>query len=139
MKPLFWFKVLKGVASAVLFSCALLCLFTFIGLKMDDPSAFIAVYANVSLFSGALLGGGLASKGSDNWMVNSLISGLIYTGIVLLPSLIVSSWEADSLLRAVLTVVVALCGGAIVQRRTGNSQWRSKSRKRREIARRYGA
>ena len=138
MKPLFWFKVIKGVWFTVLVSGALLCLFTFFSLKMDDPSAFSGLYANVALLVGSFVGGNMAARGEDSGLLSALVCGVICMIIILLPSLMFSSWGADSLLRAVLTVLSSVVGAFIFGRRESRVSGRKSAKKRREIARRYG-
>ncbi|MBR2459802.1 MAG: TIGR04086 family membrane protein [Clostridia bacterium] len=137
MKPLFWFKVIKGILFAALVSGALLGIFSFLGLRMDDPSAFATVFANVALFMGAFIGGGVASRGDESGILRALVCGVIYMGLILLPSLLFSSWEADSLLRAVLTVLASVIGALLFRRNRDAGHYKRSAKRRRRIASRY--
>ena len=138
MKPLFWFKVMKGTVCAVIVTFAMLCLFTLVGLKADDPALHVSLYANVSLFIGVFLGGIVSSRGADAPFLNALVCGVTCAILLFLPSLILSEWDADSLLRMALTVVSSVLGAVLTRGREGSSVRRQSAKRRREIAKKYG-
>lgn len=135
MKPLFWCRVAVGVAVAVVSSFGMLCLFTLICLRMDDPSRLNAVFSRIALFVGAFLGGRITAKGSQNAALSGIVCGACYALLVLIPSVILSSWGAKSLLWALLTVVSSLIGA----RSFRGDRVKSGYRKRREASKRYGS
>ena len=138
MKPLFWFKVTKGVICAIIVTFAFLCLFAFLGSRSDDPAKYVALYSNCALFLGCALGGGVAVCGADSKPVHSLICGLACALLVFIPSILFSHWGVDSLLRMVLTVFSALLGGFLLRGREGRTNKRQRVKRRKEIAKKYG-
>lgn len=138
MKPLFWFKVVFGITVAVLSTLALLCLFAFIGLGSDDPARNLTLYANIALFLGVFLGGGISARGTDSPLINALICGGGCAVLVLLPSIVFSQWGADSLLRLVLTVAASLLGAVVLRSREGSTKRRQSIKRRRAVAKKYG-
>lgn len=138
MKPLFWFKVISGITVAVLSALALLCLFAFIGLKADDPARNLTLYANIALFLGAFLGGGVSARGADSPLITALVCGGGCAVLVLLPSVVFSQWGADSLLRLALTVAASVLGAVVLRNREGASKRRQSVKRRRAVAKKYG-
>ena len=140
MKPLFWYNVLKGVCVAVCVTLLLIGIFAFVGIKADDPSKYSSFYASVALLVGAACGGIIASKGLENWLIAAVVNGVVCTILVLIPSLIFSDWESDSLLKLVLTVGASVLVAVAVRRRTANgtgSSRRESEKRRRAIAKKY--
>lgn len=138
MKPLFWFKVLKGVLCAAVITLVLLCLFAFIGLKSEDPSQHLALYANAALLLGAAVGGGVAARNADAPFISSLLCGVAFAVLLLLPSIVFSEWGAESLLRIALTVAAALLGGIVLRGREGSAVRKQSAKRRKAIAKKYG-
>ncbi len=136
MKLLFLKETLKGLLCALLVWGVLLTLFSLISLKLEDPDKLLALFSNIALFAGALIGGRVASRDSENKLLTGLITGCAIMLPVLLVSLILSDWGAASLLRLVLTVVAAILGS--VSRRSGDRA-PSSGKRRKEIAKKYGA
>ena len=137
MKPLFWFKVIRGVLCAALVTLALLAFFAFLGVRSEDPAKQLALYSNLALFLGCAVGGGISARGAESPLVNSLVCGLICAAFLLIPSLTISVWGADSLLRVALTVLSAIVGGVLFRDRAGKSMKRKSVKRRREIAKKY--
>ena len=139
MKPLFWFKALKGVLCASVITSVLLCLFAFIGLRSEDPSQHLALYANAALLFGVAVGGGVAARNVDAPFISSLLCGVLSAVLLLLPSIVLSKWGAQSLLRIALTVAASLLGGLVLRGREGNAVRKQSAKKRKAIAKKYGS
>ncbi len=137
MKPLFWFKVIKGVFCAVALTLVLLLLFAFIALRAEDPSRHVALYSNVALFLGCMLGGGISARGAELSLLNSVVCGSVCAILVLLPSVFLSEWGADSLLRLALTVLSSVLGGVLLRDREGRAGKRQSAKRRKAIAKKY--
>ena len=137
MKPLFWFKVIKGVLCAVALTLVLLLLFAFVALRAEDPAKHVALYSNVALFLGCMLGGGISARGAESPILNSVVCGSICAILVLLPSVIFSVWGVDSLLRLALTVLSAILGGILLRDREGRAGKRQSAKRRKAIAKKY--
>lgn len=138
MKPLFWFKILKGVLCASAVTLGLICLFAFVGLKSEDPSQYLAVYANVALLLGAVVGGGVAARNADVPFISSLLCGVLLAVLLLLPSVVFSEWGAGSLLRIALTVTASLLGGLVLRGRDGGAAKKRSVKRRKAMAKKYG-
>lgn len=136
MKPLFLKETLKGLLSALLIWGVLLTLFSLISLKFEDPDKLLSLFSNIALFAGALFGGRIASRDSENKLLTGLITGCAVMLPVLLVSLIISDWGASSLLRLALTVAAVILG-AISRRSTEKAP--SSGKRRKEMAKKYGA
>ena len=137
MKPLFWFKVIKGVFFSTLITLALLSLFAFLGLRAEDPAKHVVLYSNAALFLVCMLGGGMAARGAESPLLNSAVCGAMCAATVLIPSVILSDWGAESLLRLALTVLSSVIGGILLRDRGGRSNRRQSAKRRREIAKKY--
>lgn len=136
MKPLFWRMTAIGAAVAVISSLAMLCLFTVICLRMEDPSRSSGVLSRLALLFGAFLGGRVAASGSQSAALSGVTCGACYMLVVLMPSVIFSEWGATSLLWACLTVVFSLLGACVLRgRRYGKSSYR----RRHEANKKYGS
>ena len=137
MKPLFWFKVIIGVTVAIVSALLLLLIFSFIGIRSDDPAKHVALYSNAALFLGVFLGGGASARESDSPRVSAVTCGGICAVLVLIPSLLFSQWEANSLLRVAVTVCAAILGSLLLRGREGATKKRRSVKRRREIAKKY--
>ena len=123
---------------AIVATLALVCIFAFVGLRSDDPARFAPVYANIALYLGTVMGGGISSRQSDSPFVCALICGVTCAILVLLPSIILSDWGAESLLRLVFTVVAAIVGAFIFRQKEGGAARKQSAKRRRAIAKKYG-
>ena len=137
MKPLFLRNMLAGVICAALASVLLLLAFAAISLKMEDPAAMNSLFANIALLVGSFLGGRIAARGEENRALRGLLCGVAVMLAVLMPSLILSGWGADSLLRAALTVLASVLGAVLLRGERSGAKRRSAA-KRRRINQKYG-
>ena len=135
MKPLF-FNTLKGLTVFLLSAALLLTLLCFIALRFEEPSALVFVFSNVALLLSAFLGGRFSVNTENGRLLSGLILGVTATLIILLVSLIQSSFDGSSFLRMALTVLLAILGALSRKTRTKAP---SSSRKRKSIAARYGS
>jgi len=138
MKPLFWYGIIKGVAVAVVSTIVLLCAFTLLSLKADDPGKNLSLYANIVLYVAVALGGAVSARKAEKTALSGVVCGLICMILVLLPSIVFSSWGADSLLRAALTVLSALVGAWLTALGGSRRSSRGDARYRKRIAKKYG-
>lgn len=137
MKPLFWRKVLSGVVTAAVCSAILLCIFAFAGLADDDPAALAPLLSKVALIIGAFIGGRVASVNAENRALRGVVCGVCYMFLILVPSLILSSWGASSMLWALLTVLASVFGAVVARGNTSGG--RSGIKKRRNISKKYSS
>ena len=134
MKPLF-FNLLKGLAVFSLCSAILLLSLCFIAEKTSDPTQYVSVFSNATLFLSAFIGG-RATASENSRLLSGLIFGLCATLILFLVSLITSSVDSISAVRMLLTVLLSILGALSKKSRPA---LRSSAKKRKNIAKRYGA
>ncbi len=135
MKPLF-FSTLRGLTVFAISAASLLLILCFIALRLEDPASLILVFSNVALILSAFLGGRFSVSSENGRFLSGLTAGLSGMLIILLVSLITSSFDGGSFLRMALTVLLFILGALS---KSGGEKPRASARKRKNIARRYGA
>ncbi len=135
MKPLF-FNAVKGLAIFALCSVSLIFILCFIAIQFDDPEQLVLIFSNIALFLSAFLGGRFSVGKNGKKFISGLIVGIFGALIILLLSLILSSFDAVSFLRMALTVLVSVLGA--LSKKSVEKQ-PSSAKKRKNIAKRYGA
>ena len=138
MKPLFWFRVLKGVMCAIALTLTVLGVFAFIGIRSSDPQKHLELYANVALILGVTFGAGMAARGADSTLITALVCGTACALIMLVISICFSKFGASSLLRIVFTIAASLLGGGLMNDSGGRSIKKQSIKRRRAIAKKYG-
>lgn len=136
MKPLFWQRILFGVLCAVGCCFGALCLFAFIGLKLENPASFNTGFANIALFFSAFIGGRIASNGEENRVLCGFVCGMLLMCLVLLPSIILSEFSVFSFIRMVFTVIASVLGAIVLR---GSAGYKRGARKRRDVSKKYGS
>ncbi len=135
MKPLF-FSTLKGLTVFAISAVSLLLILCFIALRLDDPASLSFIFSNAALVLSAFLGGRFSVNSENSRFLSGLTAGLSGMLIILLISLIISAFDGGSFLRMALTVLLFVLG-ALSKR--GGEKPRASTRKRKNIAKRYGA
>ena len=134
MKLIFFRRLLIGALLGAATSFVLLLIFTAVLSSQDDPNKLMGVFSTVSLVAGAIVCGKAATIGLESKALQGLFAGLIFTVLVLLPSVLISSFDSLSLLKMLLCVVLAFAG-AMVGRKTGVNKGSAKRRK--NVMKRY--
>ena len=135
MKPLF-FSTLKALTVFAASAAALLLMLCFIALRLDDPASLIFVFSNIALILSAFLGGRFSVNSENARFLSGLIAGLCGTVIILLISLINSSFDGVSFLRMALTVLLFVLGA--LSKGNGEKPHAS-AKKRKNKAKRYAS
>ncbi len=135
MKPLF-FSILKGLVVFAASAASLLLILCFIALRLEDPESLTPVFSNVALILSAFLGGRFSVNAVNGRFISGLIAGTCGMLIILLVSLVTSSFDGGSFLRMALTVLLFVLGALV---KSDGEKSRASARKRKNIARRYGA
>ena len=134
MKLIFFRKLLIGALLGAATSLVLLLIFTAVLSSQDDPSKLMGAFSIVSLVAGAIVCGKAATIGLENKALQGLFAGLIFTVIILLPSVLLSSFDSLSFLKMLLCIVLAFAG-AMIGRKNGNSI--GSARRRKNVMKRY--
>lgn len=99
------FSALRGLLTAMLISVALSAVCAFFGLYMDDPGAYVKIFAFVSLFGGAFSGGFAAARAKGS---ATLLCGLL-TAVMIIALIAVLSLSFSLSLKVPLFAVCSLC------------------------------
>lgn len=113
---------LKGTAVSVLFSVAAILASAFFLTESKSLDLMTAVLPKVLQVISALLGGFFAGKFSkERPYLSGIISGLIFSTIILVGSLIISGFELYYAIVSTLTVTMAAFIGSLLAKDRGKS------------------
>ena len=135
MKPLF-FSTLKALAVFAVSAAVLLLILCFIALRLEDPASLIFIFSNIALLLSAFLGGRFSVNKESSRFLSGLTAGLSGMLIILLVSLINSSFDGGSFLRMALTVLLFVLGAFS---KSSGEKSRASAKKRKNIAKRYAS
>lgn len=134
MRLIFFKKLFFALLIGAITSCVLLLIFSVILSGRDDPNKLLNVFSLVSLLAGAFVCGKVSTLGLEERALQGLLSGVGFALLVLLPSVLLSDFEASSLLKMLATVLLAFVGAMLGGK--GASRVRS-SKKRKSVVKRY--
>lgn len=134
MRLIFFRKLIVGVLLGAAVSAAMLLIFSLVLSGQDDPSKLMTVFSLVSLAVGAFVCGKTATIGLENKMLQGVASGVMLALVILLPSVLLSSFDSFSFLKMLATVVLAFAGAMIGKKNAGTVY---SARRRKGVIKRY--
>ncbi len=134
MKLIFFRKVFIGIIAGGISSAIMLLIFTAVLSGQEDPSKLMSAFSLVSLITGAIVCGKIATIGVDNKLVQGLAAGVVFAIAVLLPSVIISDFDAFSILKMLMTVALALVGAMLGKKSAVKA---ASAKRRKNVMRRY--
>ena len=134
MRLIFFKKLLSGLAFGAAICATLLLIFALILSKQVDPSKNSNLFALISLVMGSFLGGKIATLGVEKRALQGLTFGVLFSALILLISVFLSSFDASSLLKMLITLVSAFMG-AMIGKNANNK--RSSSKRMKSVIKRY--
>lgn len=134
MRLIFFRKLIVGVLLGAAVSAAMLLIFSLVLSGQDDPSKLMTAFSLVSLAVGAFVCGKTATIGLENKMLQGVASGVMLALVILLPSVLLSSFDSFSFLKMLATVVLAFAGAMIGKKNAGTVY---SARRRKGVIKRY--
>lgn len=134
MKLIFFRKIIIGILAGTITSAVLLLVFSAILSGQDDPSLLTGVFSVVSLLAGAIVCGKISTIGLERKLIQGLAAGVAFTLAVLLPSVILSDFSGASLIKMLITVVLAVTGAMIGKKSTAKA---ASAKRRKNVMKRY--
>ena len=102
-----------GAASAFISSLALMLLSAWVLTFLDEPEAYIFIAPKVIQTVSSILGGAVALRRGGSKLLSSLLSGLIFGGIILTASAIMSNNVFLSFIMLLISAIASVLGGII--------------------------
>lgn len=115
-------------------SLSLLFLFSFIFVRLDDPTAWIGIIGKFSLYAPSVLCGFLlARKNSQSHLLCGLLLGALITGIIFVISLLYEGSTDNSVVWLILLPMSTILGSLLCKVRKPTSHKRKRRRKMKNL------
>ena len=99
------FAAFRGLLTALLISVAISAVCAFLGLYMEDPGAYVKIFAFISLFAGAFSGGFATARAKGS---ATLLCGLL-TSLLIIALIAVISLSFSLSLKVPLFATCSIC------------------------------
>ncbi len=133
MKLIFFKRIIIGVLVGALATVTLLLVFSAVLCKQNDPNKLMRAFSVISLLAGAFVCGKVSAIGIDDRRLSGVFSGVCFSVVVFVLSIIFSEIGIKSLLKIVAIVILAVAG-AMLGKKNKNVM---SSKRRKNIIKRY--
>jgi putative membrane protein (TIGR04086 family) len=134
MRLIFFKKLFLALLIGAITCSVLLLVFSAILSRQADPSKLLEAFSLVSLIVGAFVCGKTSTLGLEEKALQGILSGVCFALLVLLPSVLLSDFGTGSLLKLIVTVIIAFAGAMLGGKNATNTR---STKKRKNAVKRY--